>query len=56
MTQGCWYEHNKVLVTLFLTALFLRLLILWVVPPLHLSSNARIAYLGGARLIRKGRA
>jgi 4-amino-4-deoxy-L-arabinose transferase-like glycosyltransferase len=42
-------------VTLFLIALVLRLVAVWVFPETHLGTNAEIAYLGGAHTLVEGR-
>ena len=46
--------HIRVISGLFLISLFIRLLALWMFPEPHLSSNARIAYLGGAHRLVEG--
>ena len=45
----------KILVAFFLSSLVVRGLALWLTPVEHLSTNAEIAYLGGAKMILSGK-
>lgn len=54
MKYQSWYKYNSVLCCLFILAVMLRLLALWIAPEVHLSTNAKSTYLGGARLILHG--
>lgn len=47
-------DLKTILATLFCLSLIVRALALWLFPVEHLSTNAEIAYLGGARMILDG--
>ena len=46
--------HTRIILGFFVLSLCIRLLALWLLPEPHLSTNAEIAYLGGAHLIVEG--
>src|SRR5262245_22686185 len=47
-------KNSRILIALFLASLMVRLLAWWVVPSPSLSTNATIAYLGGAQILTEG--